>query len=103
MLVPVEKSGDRGHVLSDGPVWEEADLLDDVTDAAPEFVYGHGFDRATVDPDRARSRLDEPVDHLESRCLPAPGRSDEHGDLSALDVEVELIDRGCRRTGEDLR
>ena len=101
-LVPVEETGHGGDVLPDCPVREQPDLLDDVADAPPELVDRNRLDRPTVDADGSRRRLDETVDHLEGRRLPAARRPDEHDDLTAVDVEVQAVDCGRRGTRECL-
>jgi two-component system chemotaxis response regulator CheY len=84
-------------------VREEADLLDDVADAAPELVRRARADVDAVDLDRARRRLDEPVDHAQRGRLAAAGRTDEHDEVAARDLEVEGRHSRLRRPWEGLR
>jgi hypothetical protein len=63
---------DRHHVVDDPLVREEPDLLDHIADVAAQLHRVGVGHVAAVDADRARRRLDQPVDHLESGGLPAP-------------------------------
>src|SRR3712207_8677226 len=60
------------------------------------FPYTTLF-RSAVDADAARRRLDDPVDHLHRRRLPAATRAHEHDELTGLDPHREVLD------GADLR
>src|SRR5690606_1159688 len=94
LLLPAQQLRDHADVLGHGHVGEQADLLDDVADVAPQLVgVGPGHVLA-ADEDPAGRRLDEPVDHLEHRRLAAAGRPDEHDDLPLGDVERDPVDRG---------
>ncbi len=63
-------------------------------------IVGHV---ALADPDRAAVDLLEPREHPQRRCLPGPGRTDEHRELAVRDVQVERIHRGNVRPGIDAR
>ena len=68
---------------------EQADFLNDIADAAPQF---NGIDCADVlaaDKDFAAGRGDEPVDKLEGGRLAAAGGPDENDELALLDVKIE--------------
>src|SRR4029077_3711789 len=48
-------------------------------------------DNAAADFDRARTRLVEPGDDVEQRGLAATGGPDQHGEFTALDVEIDPL------------
>src|SRR5450755_2482040 len=81
-LVLPEQQRNRGDVVDDGAVREEASVLDDVADAAPQLGWGGSRVVAVVDPNPAARRLDHPVDHAQAGCLAAPRRPDEDSDLA---------------------
>src|SRR6185436_10706809 len=92
------------HVVTDREVREEADLLDDVADAAAELDGGEAHDVLAADRDAAARGLDETVDHLHRRRLSAPGRPDQHTDLARRHGETQVVDGGWgRRTPVALR
>jgi len=68
---PAEEARHGRHVLADGLVGEQADLLDDVADGPSEVRELALGGILAVDEDPATRRLDEPVDHLEARRLAA--------------------------------
>ena len=70
---------------------KEPNLLDDVADAPPQFGHVLGQDIHAVQQDLARRRLDEPVDHLETRGLAAAGWSDENADGAGRDLERQVV------------
>ena len=51
---------------------EQADALKDIADAPPQLVRRLRARRLAVDQHLARVRLEQPIDHLESRGLPEP-------------------------------
>ena len=93
---PPEQARHDGHVGADRLVREEAHLLDDIADLAPELGRVAAGHVRPVDQDAAARRLDEPVDHLEARGLAAAGRADEHADLAGRDGQRQVVD-GPRR------
>src|SRR5207248_2708405 len=60
-------------------------------------------DVALADPDAAGVDLLEAREHAERGRLTRPGRTDEHHELTVLDVEVERVDRGSVSAGVDAR
>ena len=96
-LRPAEQPRHGRDVLGDRLVREEAHLLDDVADRAPQVVDVVRPGVAVVDADRARGRLDEPVDHLQRGGLAAPRGADEDHDLARLDLEREMVDGDLAR------
>ncbi len=90
--IPPQHLRDRGHVLRDRAVREEADLLDHVPDVAPQVGDRAVADVVPTDGDRAGRGLDEPVDHAEGGGLAAPGGPDQDHDRTAGDPEVERFD-----------
>src|SRR6266566_1414871 len=90
---PAEKLRDGRHVLADGSVREEADLLDDVPDAPAELGRILRKDVLPIDEDLSRRRLDESVHHAKRRRLAAARRPDQHGDAAGGGGEAEMVDR----------
>ena len=68
-------------------------MLDDVSHAAPQLRLVHAAGVLAVERDRAAGRLDHPVDHPQTRRLPASRRPDEHGDASGGRGERQVLDR----------
>src|SRR5437867_2874760 len=91
-LWPSEKLGDRRHVLADGSVRKETDLLDDVPDAPAELGRILVENVLPVDKDLARRRLDQPVHHAKRGRLSAARWSDEHCDPPCGRGETEMVD-----------
>ncbi len=79
---PAEQARHDGHVVADGQVREQPDLLDDVADPPPQLDRGQGGHVLAVDGDPAARRLDQAVDHLHRRRLAAAGRPDQDADLA---------------------
>ena len=88
--VPAEEGRDRGDVLLDRLVREQAHLLDDVADSPAHLDRVFVRDVVAVDEDSARGRLDQPVDHAHRRRLAAAGRADQDADLAPGDIERQL-------------
>ncbi len=84
--VPAEQRRSDRDVLRDGHVREEADLLEDVADLAPQHVGLHGGGVFAVEQHAARRRLDEPVDHLERGGLAGARAAQQHQQLALLDT-----------------
>jgi len=56
-------------------------------------VAGRGaVDLVAVDPDRALADLLQPGHHPQGRGLPAPGRADQHHQLTVHGLDTEIID-----------
>jgi hypothetical protein len=90
-----EQAGDRGDVLDDRAMREEAALLDDVADHAAQ---PGGVRRRTSVPSMLtvpEVGLDETVDHPKRRGLAASRRADQHRDLPGGALEGEVVD--CQR------
>ena len=68
--------------LGDRLVRKEAHLLDDIADRAAQVVDVVRPGVAIVDADRPLGGLDQPVDHLQRRRLPAPGGTDQDDRLA---------------------
>ncbi|GIW20764.1 MAG: hypothetical protein KatS3mg065_1060 [Chloroflexota bacterium] len=79
---------------------EEADLLDDVADPAPQRRRLPGRDVDAVEEDLAARRLDEAVHELEGRRLAAARGADEDADPAGRDPEGEVVD-GPGRPGPE--
>jgi CBS domain-containing protein len=84
-------------------VREEADLLDDVADRAPQLGHVVVADLPAVDADVAARERDQPVDDLERRRLTSARRPDENADLPCGHGEREVVDRRAVAAGIDLR
>jgi hypothetical protein len=73
-------------------VGEEPHVLDDVSDAPTQLDRVHAGDVVGAEQDAPGGGLDDPVDHLHRRGLPAPRRPDQDGELSRREGEVQLLD-----------
>ena len=91
-LVPAQQLRDRGDVVGDRAVREQADLLDHVADVAPQLVLVAVAHAAAADEDVAGRDVDHPVDHPHRGGLAAAGRPDEHADLARGHLEAEAVD-----------
>src|SRR5690606_410655 len=91
LAFPSQQGGDRRDVRADRLVGEEPHLLDDVPDPPAQGDRVLARDVAPVDLDRAGRGFDQPVDHLQRRGLAAPRRADQHEQLPATHLEVELV------------
>jgi hypothetical protein len=96
-----QQQRDRGDVVEDRAVRKEPGLLDDVSDTPAEFGGVRFEDVPAAERDRARARIDHPVDHPESGGLAAAGRTDEDGDAALRHGEAELMNC-CRAVRETL-
>ncbi len=101
-LVPPQQPGDGADVLGDGPVREQAHLLDDVPDPPSQFGDGLVTDVGAADGDRSVGRFDQPVHHPQRRGLAAARWPDEDGDRPFLDAQVERSDGGSNAAGKGL-
>ncbi|CAN5256622.1 hypothetical protein BH20ACT8_BH20ACT8_12860 [soil metagenome] len=99
---PLEEPRHRGDVVRDRHVGEQADLLDDIADAAAQLVGVDVGDVLAVEDDPARRGLDEAVDQLHRGGLAAAGRPDQDDDLALRDVHRHAVDRGRGLPGEPL-
>src|SRR5439155_2049332 len=100
---PADEPRHGRDVLGDGSVRQQADALDDVADPAAELDRVLLQDVAPVEPDLARGRLDEAIDHPHRGRLAASRRSDQHHRLPLRDLEGEVADRRGARPREPLR
>src|SRR3546814_7740709 len=91
VALPSEQPGDGGHVVSDGEVREQPDLLDDVADAAPQLHRVEGQHVLVVEVDVPRGRLDEAVHHPHGGGLAAPGGTDQDADLAVGHLKAEAV------------
>ena len=97
LLLPAEQLRHGADVLGDRAVGEEADLLDHVTDLAPQLGGVAAAYRLAANQDVALCDLDHAVDHPHRRRLAAAGRPDQDADLTGGDLEREVLDGGDRR------
>jgi hypothetical protein len=93
--IPSQEPRDGAHVLGDGAVGEQADLLDHVADLSPQLGGRALADGQIADQDVALRDLDHAVDHPHRGRLAAARRPDEHADLPRLDLEGEVVHRGA--------
>ena len=91
--IPAQQPRHDGDVLADGQMGQQADLLDDVADAAAQLDRVLRHDVAAADQDLAGRRLDQPVDHLERRRLAAARRADEDADRACRHREARSLHR----------
>ena len=96
---PGEQVEGDGHILPDGHVREEADLLEAVPDAAPQLEPLQGSRIRSGNSDRAGRGLDEPVDQLQRGGLAASRASQQHEKLSTRDLQREVLNREGRTVG----
>lgn len=94
LLGPPQQARNDGDVLGNRHVGEQADLLNDVADVTPELVRIQRQHISTIDGDRTRARLDDPVDHLHRGGFTAPRRADEHDQFAGFDGHREVVDGG---------
>ncbi len=94
--LPAQQPGDGRDVVGDRQVREQADLLDDVADLAPQVGRVAIEHRAAVEQDVAAGRVDHAVDQPHRRRLAAARRPDEHADLAGRDGQRQVLDRGRR-------
>ena len=93
---PAQQARHGGHVLGDGLVRKQADLLDHVADAPPQGAHLDGHDVFAVDEHLAAAGLDQAVDHLQAGRLAAAARADQHADLAGRDQQRQIDDRALR-------
>ena len=94
--LPSQKARHDADVLGDSHVWKQSDLLDHVTDPAPEQHGVDGVRVAPADEDLAGRRRDEPVDHPQRRRLAAARRAEQHARLAFAYFEAHAVDGGDR-------
>ena len=92
--IPAQQPRNRGDVLGDRPVREQADLLDHVADLAAELGRLPLAHAGPVDQDVAAGELDHPVDQPHRRGLATAGGPDEHADLTRPDGQRQAVERG---------
>ena len=72
---------------------KQADVLNDVAHAEAEDDRVDMGDVLLVVKDPPLTRLDQPVDHFEGGGLSAARRSDQHGQLSRVELDRQLAHR----------
>ena len=90
-LRPSQELRDGGDVLRDGPVREQADLLDHVPDAAAQGVGVHVCDVLAAEVDPTPRGLDHPVDQPQRGRLATTGWPDENEHLAGGYVESQFL------------
>jgi hypothetical protein len=75
--VLAEQAGGNPDVLGHGHVWEQADALEYVADAAAQHDRVDDPDVLAGNPDRPLGRVDQPVDQAKQRGLAGPGGADD--------------------------
>ena len=84
-----------GHVLVDGLVGQQLEVLEDAADVAPQQRHlgvPQRLQVATRDQDAALRRLELLEDELHERRLARPGGSDQEDELALLDVEGDVAE-----------
>ena len=89
--VKFQKFWHNADVLRHCHVGEQADLLNDIADVAPQAYLVGGADVFSVNEDRAAVRLQQPVDHFHGGGLTAAGGTDEDDELSIWDGEAYIF------------
>src|SRR5699024_9930096 len=92
--VPAEELGNDRDVVGDGEVSEQTPGLDDVSDPATKLSGREAAHISAIHLDPPRRRIDETVDHAQSRGLATARGAEEDQQLTASDLEVEIIHRG---------
>ena len=92
-VIPADQLRDGGDVLGDRPVRQQPDALDHVADPPPQLDGILLHDVLAGYLNRARSRLDQTIDHLHRGRLPTTRRAHEHDRLAFVDVERQIVDR----------
>ncbi len=88
---PAQQGRHGRGVLQHRLVREEAHLLDDVADPAPQPHRFDVRDVLAVQQDPPGRRLDQPVHHLHRGGLAAPGRADERDQLALSHLERQVV------------
>ncbi len=92
--LPSEQPGNHRDVLPNRIVRKQADVLDDIADSPPELLDGLIGDGLAEYADGAGARLDEPVDHLQSRRLPGPASPEQNERLPFRHGQGDGLDDG---------
>ena len=90
-LAPADQQRDRADVVLDGPVREQARLLDDVADAPAQRGRVRLLDVPAVQQDPPAGRVDQPVDHAQRGGLPAAAGADQDHGLAIRYLQVETV------------
>src|SRR5690606_9815232 len=85
-----------GRVVGHAPMREQGEMLEDHGDLlasyAPELVPGAVGDIHPVDHDRARTGVDQPVEHAHEGGFPGPRESHDDEDFAFADIEARVLD-----------
>ncbi len=92
LLGPALEARDQRYVALDGPVREQADVLNDVTDGAAEADRVPGGLIAPVNEDLAGGRGQQKVDELERSGFAGTAAAEEDQGLAAGDGQVEFVE-----------
>ena len=88
------EAGHEGDVVDDAAVREQARILHDVADGAPErdgIAIAHVL---AVEQDTALGGIDHAIDHAQQRGLAAAGGAEQHGDRARGQAGGERLDGG---------
>ena len=91
---PAQKTGNESDILLNGPVRKQAELLDDVADAAPQINGVEPVDRLPIQTDTPGARLEHPVDQSEGGCFSGPASPEQNQGFSAFDIETQPVQDG---------
>ena len=93
LLGPALEAGDQRDVALDGPVGEQADVLNDVTDGAAEADGIPGGLIAAVNENLAGGGREQEVDELERSGFAGTAAAEEDQGLAPGDGEVEFVEQ----------
>lgn len=91
-LFPAQQLRCDRNVFRKRHMREEADPLEDVADAAPDFVIGQMAEVLPVNANGPFGRLNQAVDHLECGGFSTAGASQQYEKLAVSNCQVEFID-----------
>ena len=83
----------EGHVVNGSHLWRELGLLGHVGDELGEVTTRQGSRRSSLDADDA-FEVDQPGEGLQQRGLAGAVRTNETEPASALEGEVDTVERG---------
>jgi hypothetical protein len=92
---PLEKPGNDSDVLLHSHVGKKTDVLDRITNPAPQLNGILSADVVPVNQDAPGTRLDQPVDHLQGRSLPATAGPQQDQRLAFPNLHAQACDGVC--------
>ena len=92
-LVPPQQPGHRRHIVPHIHMGKKTHLLNHVTHMPPQLHRRHLPRIPPVHQNPPRIRLHQPVNHLQTRRLPAARRTDQHQKLTLTHIQSEIVHR----------